>query len=109
MAEAAQTSSTHTAPASSTASSSNRPLMPVENQGPIHPFANILEAQYVPLLTCNFAAPADKGKEKEKEPAYHTIALIQNTKVAEEVYKCSMKTSFVMLSPAELLLLSPEY
>ena len=84
-AEATQDSSSRTAPSGSTAPSFNGPSMSGGNQGPIHPFANIPEAQYVPPSTRNFAAPADKGKEKE--PAYRTIAPIQNTKIAEEVYE----------------------
>src|SRR6202171_6139201 len=76
---------------------------------PVHPFAHIPEAQYIPPSIQNFAAPADKSKEKEKEPTYRMIAPIQDPKVAEEVYERLMKAPFVTLSPAELLSISPEY
>ena len=105
--EAPQTSSNRTTPSGSTESSSNRSSRSETSQGPAHPFSNIPEAQYVPPSTHNFAVPVEKGKDKE--PAYHTIALIQNTKIAEEVYERSMKGPFVTLSPAEFLSLSPEY
>jgi hypothetical protein len=77
---------------------------------PVHPFANIPEAQYIPPSVRNFGAPAEKDKApKEKEPAYRTIAPIQNPKIAEEVYSRSMKAPFITLSPEELLSLCPEY
>ena len=91
-----------------TSSSSPPTSQNTEPQPPIHPFANIPEAQYIPPSTRNFAAPADKAS-KDKEPAYCTAAPIQNPKVAEEVYERSMKAPFVTLSPAELLALSPDY
>jgi hypothetical protein len=44
---------------------------------PVHPFMNIPEAQYIPPSIQNFGAPAEKDKGlKEKEPAYHMVALI---------------------------------
>lgn len=77
---------------------------------PIHPFTNIPEAQYAPPTNRNFAAPVDKDKgSKDREPAYRTVAPIQNSRVADDVYSRSMKTPFVTLSPEELLSLSPEY
>ena len=82
--EAPQASSSCTTPSGSTESSSTGPSMSEANQGPVHLFSNIPEAQYVSPSTCNFAAPVEKGKDKE--PAYRTIAPIQNTKIAEEVY-----------------------
>ena len=83
-------------------------LKHTNTQPPIHPFAHIAEAQYVPPTMRNFAAPADKAG-REKEPAYHTAAPIQNPKVIEEVYERSMKASCITLSPAELLSILPEY
>ena len=60
---------------------------PLNSQHPAHPFANIAEAQYTPPSICNFTVPADKGKEKDQEPAYRTVAPIQNPKLIEEVYE----------------------
>ena len=39
---------------------------------------------------------------------YHTQAPVQDKKIADDVYACSMTTPCVMLSPQELLSLSPE-
>jgi len=50
----------------------------------------------------------EKNINKEKEPAYKTVALIQNPKVADAIYKRSMKSPSVTISPEELLSLSPE-
>ena len=77
---------------------------------PIHPFANIPEAQYAPPTTRNFAAPFDKTKvAKDREPAYRTQAPAQNAKITEDVYSRSVKAPFVTLSTEELLALSPDY
>jgi hypothetical protein len=77
---------------------------------PLHPFANIPEAQYTPPSTRNFAAPINKEKAtKNKEPAYRTITPIQYSRVAEDVYLRSMKAPFIMLLTEEILALSPEY
>jgi len=56
----------------------------------------------------NFTVPVDKTSNKDKEPAYKTFALIQNPKVADMIYKRSMKAPSVMILPEELLSLSPE-
>lgn len=78
------------------------------NDPPIHPFANIPEAQYIPPSKRNFGAQAEKEKPS-KEPAYRTIAPIHSSHFAEEVYTRSMKLPFVTLSSEELLSISPEY
>jgi hypothetical protein len=66
---------------------------------PLHPFANIPEAQYTPPLTRNFAAPVDREKAtKDKEP-----------QVVEDVYLQSKKALFITLSTKEILALSSEY
>jgi len=79
-----------------------------EKELPVHPFAGIPESNYIPPTIHNFAAPADKTSNKDKEPAYKTFALIQNPKVADTVYERSMKAPSVTISPEDLLSLSPE-
>jgi hypothetical protein len=89
-------------------SKATSPSSHIESQPPIHPFANISEAQYIPPTTRNFAAPAEKAS-KEKEPAYRTVAPIQDPQITTAVYERSMKSPFVTLTPAELLAISPDY
>ena len=74
-----------------------------EKELPIHPFARIPESNYVPPSVCNFAVLVDKSINKEKEPAYKTVALIQNPKVTDVIYERSMKSPSVTISPEELL------
>ena len=112
-AEAEPEAASSAVPAENASSARTSPSSPstiqnTEPQPPIHLFANIPEAQYIPPSTRNFAAPADKAS-KDKKPAYRTAAPIQNPKVAKEVYERSMKAPFITLSPAELLALSPDY
>ena len=79
----------------------------IQADPPVHPFAKVPETMYVPPHEHNFDTPAGKSS-REKEPAYHTQAPIQNPALANNVYKHSMKTPCVTLTPEELLLLSPE-
>ncbi|KAF8232402.1 hypothetical protein L208DRAFT_996629, partial [Tricholoma matsutake] len=82
---------------------------PSQPTQPIHPFVNVPEALYAPPVHCNFAAPAEKEKiMREKEPAYHTIAPIQNAKIIDDIYSRSMKAPLVTLSSEELLSISVE-
>jgi len=73
----------------------------------VHPYAKTKEANYLPPHERNYATSAPKPP-KEKDFAYRTHAPVQDSKIADEVYTCSMKTSFVTLSHQELLSLSPE-
>jgi hypothetical protein len=62
--------------------STTKPAPPPERptattQLPLHPFANIAERSYQPPHECHFATTPAKPA-KEKEPAYHYVALIQN-------------------------------
>jgi len=66
------------------------------------------EYQSQTIFHPQFAAPADKTSNKDKEPAYKTFALIQNPKVTDMVYERSMKAPSVTVLPEELLSLSPE-
>jgi hypothetical protein len=76
-------------------------------QPPLHPFANVAETSYQPPHKHNFAAaPAKPGKEKE--PAYHYVAPIQNPHTVINVYNKSMQTPHITLSPEELYAISPE-
>jgi hypothetical protein len=76
-------------------------------QPPLHPFTNITETSYQPPHERNFtAAPAKPAKEKE--PAYHYVAPIQNPHTVVDVYNKSMQTPHITLSPEELYAISPE-
>jgi hypothetical protein len=76
-------------------------------QLPPHPFANVKEMSYQPPHEHNFtAAPATPAKEKE--PAYHYVAPIQNLHAVIDVYNKSMQAPLITLSPEELFTISPE-
>jgi hypothetical protein len=92
--------------------STTKPAPPPEKptattQPPLHPFANIAETSYQPPHERNFAAAPAKPA-KEKEPAYHYVAPIQNPHTVVDVYNKSMQTSHITLSPEELYAISPE-
>jgi hypothetical protein len=74
---------------------------------PLHPFANVKEMSYQPPHKCNFAAAPAKPA-KDKEPAYHYVAPIQNPRTVVDVYNKSMQAPLVTLSPEELFAISPE-
>jgi hypothetical protein len=76
-------------------------------QPPLHPFANIAETSYQPPHERNFAAAPTKPA-KEKEPAYHHVAPIQNPCTVVDVYNKLMQSPHITLSPEELLAISPE-
>ncbi|KAF8239515.1 hypothetical protein L208DRAFT_1237183, partial [Tricholoma matsutake] len=75
-------------------------------QPPVHPYATAKENSYLPLHEQNFVSPS-KGK-KHEGPLYHTLAPIQNDKIAQDIFNQSMKTPMITLTAEELLLLSPE-
>jgi hypothetical protein len=92
--------------------SMTKPVPPPEKttattQPPLHPFANVAETSYQPPHERNFAAAPAKPA-KEKEPAYHYIAPIQNPRTVVDVYNKSMQTSHNTLLPEELYAISPE-
>jgi hypothetical protein len=92
--------------------STTKPTPPPEKpttttQPPLHPFANIVETSYQPPHERNFAAAPAKPA-KEKEPAYHYVAPIQNPRTVVDVYNKSMQTPHITLSPEELYAISPE-
>jgi hypothetical protein len=76
-------------------------------QPPLHPFANVKETSYQPPHKCNFAAAPTKPA-KDKEPAYHYVAPIQNLRTVDDVYNKSMQAPLVTLLPEELFAISPE-
>jgi hypothetical protein len=76
-------------------------------QPPLHPFANVAEMSYQPPHERNFAAAPAKPA-KEKEPAYHYVAPIQNPRTVVNIYNKSMQTPHITLSPEELYAISPE-
>jgi hypothetical protein len=98
-----------TVPAPSTSSIATNP--PTSNatpastsQPPVHPYAGTTENSYLPPHERNFA-----GKSKERDgPSYHTVAPIQNDKIAQDVFSRSMKNPVITLTTEELLSLSPE-
>jgi hypothetical protein len=76
-------------------------------QPPLHPFASIKEASSQPPHKRNFAAASTK-LAKDKEPAYHYVAPIQNPCTVVNVYNMLMQAPLVTLSPEELFAISPE-
>jgi hypothetical protein len=76
-------------------------------QHSIHPFANVKEMSYQPPHKHNFAATPAKPA-KDKEPAYHYVAPIQNPHTVVDVYNKMMQAPLVTLSPEELFAISPE-
>jgi hypothetical protein len=92
--------------------STTKPVPPPEKlttttQSPLHPFANVTETSYQPPHERNFAATPAKPA-KEKEPAYHYVAPIQNPRTVIDVYNKSMQSPHITLSPEELFAISPE-
>jgi hypothetical protein len=74
--------------------SMTKPVPPPEKpmtttQPPLHPFANVAETSYQPPHEHNFAAAPAKPA-KEKEPAYHYVAPIQNPRTVVDIYNKSM-------------------
>jgi hypothetical protein len=76
-------------------------------QLPLHSFANISETSYQPPHKHNFAAAPAKPT-KEKEPAYHYVAPIQNLCTVVDAYNKSMQSPHITLLPEELFTISPE-
>jgi hypothetical protein len=84
--------------------SSSRKIM---TQPLLHPFANVKEMSYQPPHEHNFAAAPAKPA-KDKEPAYHYVAPIQNPRTVVDVYNKSMQAPLITLSPEELFTISLE-
>jgi hypothetical protein len=76
-------------------------------QPPLHPFTNVKETSYQPPHEHNFAATPTKPA-KDKEPAYHYVAPIQNPCTVIDVYNKSIQAPLVTLSPEELFAIFPE-
>jgi hypothetical protein len=92
--------------------STTQPAPPPEKpttmtQPPVHPFTNIKETSYQPPHECNFAATPTKPA-KDKEPAYHYVAPIQNPRTVVDIYNKLMQSPHITLSPEELFAISPE-
>ncbi|KAF8233714.1 hypothetical protein L208DRAFT_1265357, partial [Tricholoma matsutake] len=75
-------------------------------QPPVHPYAAASENTYLLPHKQNFTSTS-KGKEHDG-PLYHTVAPIQNDKITQDIFSCSMKTPIVTLTMEELLSLSPK-
>src|SRR5271154_3730291 len=100
--------STSTTPAQPSMSSQPSTSKSTTSDGrpPLHPFAKTSETSYLPPHERNFAGPS--LKTKDKDPAYHVIAPIQNPKIFEDVYSRSMKAPVVTLSMEEYCAISPD-
>jgi hypothetical protein len=81
--------------------------VPTVHKLPVHPFANIPEAQYAPPAVRNFGIPLDKVS-KEKEKAYKTLAPVTENSVVDQVFDRMMKKTMVVMTWEEVLNLSPE-
>ncbi|OBZ76576.1 hypothetical protein A0H81_03284 [Grifola frondosa] len=87
------------------------PTQPVVNSAPAnpmpqHPYAQARDATYAPPHDRNLGAPFKAPKDKE--PAYRTMAPVQDPRIAEDVFARSMKSPMLTLTPEELLSISPE-
>ena len=69
---------------------------PMNQEPPIHPFASAPETFYRPPHEHNFGAPPGKPN---KNPAYHSVAPVQDPKIVNDVINDIMDTPSVMLSP----------
>jgi hypothetical protein len=98
-------STTKSAPPLSQPALAEKPV--AMTQPPPHPFANVKKMSYQPPHERNFAATPAKPA-KDKEPAYHYVAPIQNPRTIIEVYNKSMQAPLITLSPEELFAISPE-
>jgi hypothetical protein len=72
---------------------------------PVHPYSNIPEANFTPLLT---KADQPSSASKGKEPTTHTIVPIHNPRIIDKVYQHAMKVHSVTVSHKELLSLLPD-
>ena len=70
------------------------------SQPPLHPYAAAKENSYLPPHERNFGATS-KGKERDG-PSYHTIAPVQNDKIAQDIFSHSMKAPIITLTSEEL-------
>ena len=77
--------------------------------GPVHPYANIPEACYAPPVTKNFGAPIEKTVKERDMPAYRMVAPITEKNLVEEVYKQAVHDMKVVLMVEELLNISPDF
>jgi hypothetical protein len=68
---------------------------------------NNIVRTYQPPHEHNFAAAPTKPA-KDKEPAFHYVAPIQNPRTVVGVYNKSMQAPLITLSPEELFAISPE-
>jgi hypothetical protein len=84
-----------------------KPMTTTTTQPPVHPFTNVAETSYQPPHERNFAAAPTKPI-KEKKPAYHYVAPIQNLHTVVDVYNKSMQSPHITLSLEELFAISPE-
>src|ERR1700677_4532847 len=94
---AASSSTTQPSTSASTAQTDQEP--------PIHTFASAPETSYRPPHECNFGAPPGKPN---KDPAYHSVAPIQDPKIVNDVINRVMDTPSVMLSPRQIYAISPK-
>jgi hypothetical protein len=90
-------------PAPAKTAETQEPVVAVPAPG--HPFTDARDANYLPPKDRNFgAAPPIRGRD----PAYHAQAPIQDSRVAETVYKRTLQNPAITLSYEELFALSPD-
>src|ERR1700677_4629265 len=93
------------ASSSTTQPSTSNLTAPMDQELPIHSFASAPETSYQPPHERNFGAPPGKPN---KDPAYHSIAPIQDPKIVSDVINRVIDTPSVMLSPRQIYVISPE-
>ena len=62
-----------------------------------HPFSDIPEAHYAPPNPKNSGAPAEEIP-KDKEMAYRTVAPATEKQLVDDVFRCAVTGSKVMLT-----------
>jgi hypothetical protein len=97
-----------TKPTSETTNTTRTTSTSMPKDPPVHPFAKVNETAYLPPHERNFASVPTSKNTKESVPTYHSIAPVQDPRIAIDVYTRSMKAPFVTLTPEELMSISAE-
>src|ERR1700677_2425262 len=92
------------ASSSTTQPSTSNSTVPTDQEPPIHPFTSAPETSYRPPHEHNFGAPPGKPN---KDPAYHSVAPIQDPKIINDVINRVMDTPSVVMIRQNPCLLFP--
>lgn len=103
----------HTEPSSSKAASASQqpatapePTREEPSKEPAeHPLAGVRDATYIPPTSKNVGAPP---KASTRDPAFRTAAPVESTETAVKVLNRALKEGSLMITPEELLAISPD-